>query len=76
MHQGAFMGHSWSAASKRKASMSRSRTVRTQTSARAQWNVQVVRGKVTSRCLWNACKALSLGLVLMTIGGAMATLGE
>ncbi|KAL0271551.1 UNVERIFIED_CONTAM: hypothetical protein PYX00_008609 [Menopon gallinae] len=40
-----------------------------------QWNVQVVRGKVTTRCLWNACKALSIGLFLMTIGAAMAIVG-
>ncbi|XP_074032945.1 uncharacterized protein [Leptinotarsa decemlineata] len=41
----------------------------------AQWNVQVVRGKVNGRCLWNACKALSLGLLLMVLGAAMATIG-
>lgn len=42
----------------------------------AQWNVQVVRGKVNGRCLWNACKALSLGLLLMILGSAMATIGK
>ncbi|ERL87370.1 hypothetical protein D910_04765 [Dendroctonus ponderosae] len=41
----------------------------------AQWNVQVVRGKVNGKCLWNACKALSLGLLLMLLGAAMATIG-
>ena len=41
----------------------------------AQWNVQVVRGKVTTRCLWNACKALTLGLLLLLMGCAMATVG-
>ncbi|CAG9771094.1 unnamed protein product [Ceutorhynchus assimilis] len=41
----------------------------------AQWNVQVVRGKVNGKCLWNACKALSLGLLLMVLGAAMATIG-
>ncbi|XP_065171850.1 uncharacterized protein [Atheta coriaria] len=41
----------------------------------AQWNVQVVRGKVNGKCLWNACKALSIGLLLMLLGGAMATIG-
>jgi hypothetical protein len=40
------------------------------------WNAQVGKGKVTSRCLWNACKALSLGIVLMVLGAAMAILGE
>ncbi|XP_046397681.1 uncharacterized protein LOC124164401 [Ischnura elegans] len=33
------------------------------------------RAKMTTRCLWNACKALSLGLVLLALGCAMATLG-
>lgn len=41
----------------------------------ATWNVQVVRGKMTSRCLWHACRALMLGLVLMVIGAGMATIG-
>ena len=42
----------------------------------AHWNVQVVRAKVTTRCLWNACKALTLGLVLLLAGCAMATVGK
>ncbi|KAJ9575485.1 hypothetical protein L9F63_007690, partial [Diploptera punctata] len=42
----------------------------------SQWNVQVVRGKVTTRCLWNACKALTLGLLLLLLGCAMATVGQ
>lgn len=42
----------------------------------ATWNVQVVRGKMTSRCLWHACRALVLGLVLMMIGAGMATIGQ
>ncbi|XP_055529282.1 uncharacterized protein LOC129721129 [Wyeomyia smithii] len=41
----------------------------------ATWNVQVVRGKMTSRCLWHACRALALGIVLMLVGGGMATVG-
>ncbi|XP_055601811.1 serine-rich adhesin for platelets [Uranotaenia lowii] len=41
----------------------------------ATWNVQVVRGKMTSRCLWHACRALVLGIVLMLVGGGMATVG-
>ncbi|KAI4480015.1 hypothetical protein M0802_014292 [Mischocyttarus mexicanus] len=41
----------------------------------AQWNVQVVRGKVTTRCLWHACKALGIGLLLMLLGACMATIG-
>lgn len=41
----------------------------------ASWNVQIVRGKMTSRCLWHACRALALGLVLMMIGAGMATIG-
>ncbi|EEB13010.1 hypothetical protein Phum_PHUM218550, partial [Pediculus humanus corporis] len=35
----------------------------------------VVKGKVTTRCLWNACKALSIGLLLLTIGTSMAVVG-
>ncbi|XP_075225895.1 uncharacterized protein LOC142327019 [Lycorma delicatula] len=41
----------------------------------SQWNVQVVRGKVNTRCFWNACKALSFGLLLMVIGATMAIIG-
>lgn len=41
----------------------------------ANWNVQVVRGKVTTRCLWHACKALGIGLLLMLLGACMATIG-
>ncbi|XP_031636980.1 uncharacterized protein LOC116349598 isoform X2 [Contarinia nasturtii] len=41
----------------------------------ATWNVQVVRGKMTSSCLWHACRALALGLLLMLIGAGMATIG-
>ncbi|CAK1556282.1 unnamed protein product [Leptosia nina] len=41
----------------------------------ATWNVQVVRGKMSSQCLWHACRALSAGLLLMLLGGAMAVIG-
>ncbi|XP_012271501.1 uncharacterized protein LOC105694936 [Orussus abietinus] len=41
----------------------------------AHWNVQVVRSKVTTRCLWHACKALGIGLSLMLLGACMATIG-
>lgn len=41
----------------------------------ATWNVQVVRGKITSRCLWHACRALAIGIVLMLLGAGMATIG-
>lgn len=37
---------------------------------------QVVRGKVTTRCLWHACKALGIGLLLMLLGACMATIGK
>lgn len=40
-----------------------------------EWNVQVVKGKVNGKCLWNACKALSIGLILLAIGASMATIG-
>ncbi|CAD6223083.1 GSCOCG00005385001-RA-CDS [Cotesia congregata] len=42
----------------------------------AQWNVQVVRGKVTTRCLWHACRALGIGLLLMLLGACMATIDQ
>ncbi|XP_054287778.1 uncharacterized protein LOC129003508 [Macrosteles quadrilineatus] len=35
----------------------------------------IARNKVSTRCFWNACKALSFGLLLMMIGAAMATIG-
>ncbi|XP_046809119.1 uncharacterized protein LOC111689830 isoform X1 [Lucilia cuprina] len=41
----------------------------------ATWNVQVVRGKMSSKCLWHACRALVLGLTLLAVGAGMATLG-
>ncbi|KAJ8678598.1 hypothetical protein QAD02_014385, partial [Eretmocerus hayati] len=41
----------------------------------ANWNVQVVRSKTTTRCLWHACKALGIGLLLMFLGACMATIG-
>ncbi|XP_020716252.1 uncharacterized protein LOC101458291 isoform X2 [Ceratitis capitata] len=41
----------------------------------ATWNVQVVRGKMSSKCLWHACRALVLGLTLMLVGAGMATIG-
>ncbi|XP_055373298.1 uncharacterized protein DDB_G0283357 [Condylostylus longicornis] len=41
----------------------------------ATWNVQVVRGKMTSKCLWHACRALILGILLLLMGASMATIG-
>jgi hypothetical protein len=41
----------------------------------ATWNVQVVRGKMSTRCLWHACRALMVGMLLMIIGAGMATIG-
>ena len=41
----------------------------------ATWNVQVVRGKMTTQCLWHACRALVLGIILMSVGAGMATIG-
>ncbi|XP_018017719.2 uncharacterized protein LOC108674295, partial [Hyalella azteca] len=43
--------------------------------ARREWSLQAVKGKVTTSCLWNACKALTLGTLLILIGAAMATIG-
>ncbi|EFA11373.1 hypothetical protein TcasGA2_TC011532 [Tribolium castaneum] len=69
MHQRAFLGGGW-------ARGGASEVVRrAHPASGAQWNVQVVRGKVNGKCLWNACKALSLGLLLMVLGAAMATIG-
>jgi hypothetical protein len=72
MHQGAFMGANWTV--RRKLSVA-PHARRAYQPHGAQWNVQVVRGKVTTRCLWNACKALSVGLLLLLLGCAMATVG-
>ena len=41
----------------------------------ATWNVQVVRGKMSTQCLWHACRALMVGILLMVIGASMATIG-
>lgn len=41
----------------------------------ATWNVQVVRGKMSTQCLWHACRALVLGIILMSVGAGMATIG-
>lgn len=30
---------------------------------------------MSSQCLWNACRALSAGLLLMLLGAAMAVIG-
>ncbi|XP_043218514.1 uncharacterized protein LOC122379923 [Amphibalanus amphitrite] len=38
-------------------------------------DVPVQRGQVTSSCLWTACRALVLGLLLVAAGAAMAALG-
>jgi hypothetical protein len=41
----------------------------------ATWNVQVVKGKMSTQCLWHACRALIVGILLMIIGASMATVG-
>lgn len=71
MHQRAFLGSGWARGGVAGSGVVR----RAHPASGAQWNVQVVRGKVNSKCLWNACKALSLGLLLMVLGAAMATIG-
>lgn len=43
---------------------------------KTQWSIQNVRGKVTPRCLWHACKALMVGIFLIMVGAAMATVGK
>ncbi|XP_037909031.1 uncharacterized protein LOC119650372 [Hermetia illucens] len=59
--------------SRRKQSLGKLR--RAHPASGATWNVQVVRGKMTSKCLWHACRALALGMVLMLLGAGMATVG-
>lgn len=71
MHQRAFLGGGWARGGVAGSGVVR----RAHPASGAQWNVQVVRGKVNGKCLWNACKALSLGLLLMVLGAAMATIG-
>nr|XP_022920881.1 uncharacterized protein LOC111429247 [Onthophagus taurus] len=71
MHQRAFLGSGWARGGVAGSGVVR----RAHPASGAQWNVQVVRGKVNGKCLWNACKALSLGLLLMVLGAAMATIG-
>ncbi|XP_064486401.1 uncharacterized protein LOC135398827 isoform X2 [Ornithodoros turicata] len=39
------------------------------------WNPDPPRGKVSDKCLWAACKAMTTGLLLIVIGASMATLG-
>lgn len=72
MHQGALLGSGWARGGGAGSGVVR----RAHPASGAQWNVQVVRGKVNGKCLWNACKALSLGLLLMVLGAAMATIGN
>ncbi|CAG9862488.1 unnamed protein product [Phyllotreta striolata] len=69
MRQGALLGAGWTRGGASEL------VRRAHPASGAQWNVQVVKGKVNGRCLWNACKALSLGLLLMVLGAAMATIG-
>jgi len=73
MHQGAFMGANWTV--RRKLSVA-PHPRRGYQPHGAHWNVQVVRSRVTKRCLWNACKALTLGVVLLLAGCTMATVGK
>ncbi|GAB6029943.1 hypothetical protein CHUAL_005638 [Chamberlinius hualienensis] len=42
-----------------------------------QWSTILpgVNGKVTVECLWNACRAILIGMTLIAIGAAMATVG-
>jgi len=41
-----------------------------------QWKIEVVKGRLTTRCFWNACKAFTVGMALMVVGTAMATVGK
>jgi hypothetical protein len=72
MHIHTRTGSKWQ--SRRKTSLGPLR--RAHPASGATWNVQVVRGKMTTRCLWHACRALVVGLVLMSLGAGMATIGK
>lgn len=76
MHQRHFLGGGWSRGPSGNTAPGTGVVRRAHPASGAQWNVQVVRGKVNGKCLWNACKALSLGLLLMVLGAAMATIGS
>jgi len=38
--------------------------------------IQGVRGKMSSNCLWHACQALCVGMLLFSVGGVMSFLGK
>uniref|UniRef100_A0A8D8WC49 Transmembrane protein 200A n=1 Tax=Cacopsylla melanoneura TaxID=428564 RepID=A0A8D8WC49_9HEMI len=82
MSQGALLGNQWRSNSNRSATSGGGAStvgVRctalvggVKTDSTQQW---LNRSKLSKRCFWNACKALSFGLLLMVIGGSMATIG-
>ncbi|XP_068222402.1 uncharacterized protein [Palaemon carinicauda] len=78
MYSGAIMSAKLRAAttSGTSTNMQRSETLKPRRSqAKRQWSIQAVKGKVTTTCLWNACKALTIGILLIFIGAGMATIG-
>ena len=38
--------------------------------------IHAMRGQITAPCLWNACRVMTLGVMLVGLGGVMATIGE
>lgn len=43
--------------------------------ARSNWSVMAVKAKLTDKCLWSACKAMTAGFFFIVVGAGMATLG-
>ncbi|XP_022235931.1 uncharacterized protein LOC111083603 [Limulus polyphemus] len=39
------------------------------------WSFSTGRGKVTFHCMWTACKALTIGILLILLGSGMAVVG-
>lgn len=42
---------------------------------RSNWSVMAVKAKLTDKCLWSACKAMTAGVMFILVGAGMATLG-
>lgn len=81
MSQGALLGNQWRSNSNRSATSGTTSGVVGRCpglggGVRGDTQQWLNRSKLSKRCFWNACKALSFGLLLMVIGGSMATIGE
>ena len=38
--------------------------------------IHAMRGQITASCLWNACRIMTLGVLLVGLGVVMATIGK